>query len=826
MSKKIISVLLILCLLACHKDAEEETTTTKVTKHASESTAFLETALDCYVFDITQNPIPNAIIEVLGTVTQTDEMGYCRIPKILLDPLGTVLNVSKVGFQRSVVSIVPHNLGTVAKIQMQPIRTDLVYSSSSNVEIALSNSTIQVPKESVLNQDGTSHVGNVRFQFNTFETVRAIHHNVPSLRFAQAKDAPTQLLSFHYVYRFDLLDSSNNPLLLDNGSSATVTIDINSGNVELPSDATLWYYNGIASLWEKVIDISAKDSKYILPLIKTGYYAIAEASDFIQVDVDMKANNVKAAYHSFEFQTTSQSFSGLGYFNMQGFMNTFLPKSVPGSILISEPFCGDVIMQQTNQIFDQSEKIELIDSNVSVEAVTLSGSCNGNLISDFQYVIQRQNTFWVYPIGESNALIPLSLLGCFDDPIKVWGRSVTENVVSDVQTIQLTNPYILNPIDLCSNCDFGVVLKDKIVDPCNSEGIAIEAEITGGSGNFAFKWSTNETTKSIEVTASKTYCVTVTDQDEHCSSSTCIDVQAYSPLSIDYILKDASCGKNNGSIHVTPKNGKAPYIIKVLNTNYSKYGDIHENLEPEYYSIIVEDAGGCKKQVEVQILNSNSLDVEFKNFYACLGGQTDLGVDIKSGKAPYTYKWSNTATTETISVYAGTYCVTIKDAEMCEFTDCKNVENYQIQGTYYVSCDGTDYIGKSTNMTESFEYLSGGKINDYAKEQYVLRGNAIYEGMQCKYYIEMDLPHFEGLTAEAKHTSCVGCDDGAVTFNIDELATCVDCLIDDYTLGIFDINDLDNNLIGQNNTLGKGFYYAVVFSKDGCVIASKSVEIL
>ena len=59
----------------------------------------------------------------------------------------------------------------------------------------------------------------------------------------------------------------------------------------------------------------------------------------------------------------------------------------------------------------------------------------------------------------------------------------------------------------------------------------------------------------------------------------------------------------------------------------------------------------------------------------CNPGNTGIvALSVSGGVAPITYIWSNGATTQDISnLPAGTYCVTITDANGCTQSDCATI---------------------------------------------------------------------------------------------------------------------------------------------------------
>lgn len=86
--------------------------------------------------------------------------------------------------------------------------------------------------------------------------------------------------------------------------------------------------------------------------------------------------------------------------------------------------------------------------------------------------------------------------------------------------------------------------------------------------------------------------------------------------------------------------------------------------------------------VDVDNININgcplSLGASSKLKNVSFGGANDGAVTItpSKGTAPYTYLWSNSATTAGISgLTAGNYCVTITDANACKDVDCFDVGN-------------------------------------------------------------------------------------------------------------------------------------------------------
>ena len=88
------------------------------------------------------------------------------------------------------------------------------------------------------------------------------------------------------------------------------------------------------------------------------------------------------------------------------------------------------------------------------------------------------------------------------------------------------------------------------------------------------------------------------------------------------------------------------------------------------YNVSITDANGCTAAatgVVNQPSGALTSSVASSQDILCYGGNNgSVTLSVVGGTAPYTYLWSNGATTQNItSITAGTYSVTITDANNC-----------------------------------------------------------------------------------------------------------------------------------------------------------------
>ncbi|MBK7341634.1 MAG: T9SS type A sorting domain-containing protein [Saprospiraceae bacterium] len=190
---------------------------------------------------------------------------------------------------------------------------------------------------------------------------------------------------------------------------------------------------------------------------------------------------------------------------------------------------------------------------------------------------------------------------------------------------------------------------------------------TKGNGPFTYLWSTGETTQSIVPPHSGTYCVTISTADG-CTAQDCITVE---------IKSNPDCGveivahlQSNGGykLEAIPK-GVAPF------TYHWSTGSTDKTIlveKPGEYCVNVTDANGCEAKICYVVKETKDCSVEIQVVYD--GGKAKLTANAK-GTAPFTYHWSNGATTQTIVVEKpGEYCVNITDANGCESKACVTVK--------------------------------------------------------------------------------------------------------------------------------------------------------
>ncbi|WP_064497411.1 Ig-like domain-containing protein [Dokdonia donghaensis] len=237
--------------------------------------------------------------------------------------------------------------------------------------------------------------------------------------------------------------------------------------------------------------------------------------------------------------------------------------------------------------------------------------------------------------------------------------------VCDTATVTLT--YVMPP-------DPAIVDLD-----CNTDGTT-NIIITSPLGNqleYSIDGINFQSSTAFNNLQEGDYTVTVRDSDTGCIQSSASDItleniEVETPIEV----MPVSCFDGmDGTIDLEPSGGLAPYTY--LWSNGATTQDI-SGLAAGTYSVVVTDSYGCTFEIDAivtQPTNPLSATADTTNV-ACFGESTG-GIDLapEGGTEPYTFVWSNGATTEDISnLEAGSYTVTVVDANSCEVEGTFSVE--------------------------------------------------------------------------------------------------------------------------------------------------------
>lgn len=200
---------------------------------------------------------------------------------------------------------------------------------------------------------------------------------------------------------------------------------------------------------------------------------------------------------------------------------------------------------------------------------------------------------------------------------------------------------------------------------------SIDVLVSGGTPNFTYSWSTvtgSGLTPGVPNQSGLTagiYQVVVTD-DNGCSDFRFITLEEPTEISLDALVLNVSCfGENNGAINLEVSGGEIPYEYSWSNGATTK--NIY-NLTAGSYTVDITDRNGCTTSLTRNVtqpgeftLSTSVTDVD------CYGNNTGaIDLSLSGGNGPFQYEWSNNALTQDVTgLVAGTYAVTVTDANFC-----------------------------------------------------------------------------------------------------------------------------------------------------------------
>lgn len=193
------------------------------------------------------------------------------------------------------------------------------------------------------------------------------------------------------------------------------------------------------------------------------------------------------------------------------------------------------------------------------------------------------------------------------------------------------------------------------------------------SGGGTYKWSNNATTAAITVTTAGTYTVTVTSANG-CSSSTSKTVTVGTQPFLDIIGNRFVCQGSASSLSAVPIVTGSVYTWKFNGQIISGTAlSIPATLVAGTYSVTqsVVNAQGCTRTNVFDVIVYPKPRINLTNLsVTCNGKNANVTINIATvgGRPAYTYKWSNGATTQNLTVVNSsvtTYSVTVTDANGC-----------------------------------------------------------------------------------------------------------------------------------------------------------------
>lgn len=373
-------------------------------------------------------------------------------------------------------------------------------------------------------------------------------------------------------------------------------------------------------------------------------------------------------------------------------------------------------------------------SNLAAGNYTISVTDSAGCQSVVTAIIRADNTpLNVEPrvanttCGDDNGRIQVTVLnGTL--PFSYTLNGVTNTV--GIFTNLAANVYTLSVRD--SNGCIGTINNLSVVASPNSD-LATNITVTGnicvgnvtataqgrnGRAPYTYAWSTGSTAQTLTGLQQGNYIVTITDATG-CSRDTVVRVSNASLLLVTS-GQNASCsGVNNGAATINVPSGLQPF--RYIWSNGDTTANLR-NVAAGNYNLTVTDAAGCIRNASVEVRNDRTLQPIINTIPTPCGSALGSAAvtSVTNGNAPFTYLWSNGATTQSINnLNSGTYIVTVSENSGCRAivstvvgnTNANFSVNFNIINAACNSSNGTIIVSPRTGGIPPFTFAIGTNSN-------------------------------------------------------------------------------------------------------------------
>lgn len=289
------------------------------------------------------------------------------------------------------------------------------------------------------------------------------------------------------------------------------------------------------------------------------------------------------------------------------------------------------------------------------------------------------------------------------------GTVIPNENTPTLSNISQVGIYTLTVVNQNNNCsdDASVTINEDITSPvftasasnvidCANTNATLNVNITNSLSNLSYSWSADANgsissptdQQQITVTNAATYYVTVTNEDNGCSTENMIQVtENVTAPSISFSQpNEINCTNTSQNIMATvTANGNVTYNWTGAGIENGQGTDeITVNQGGTYTLNIVDDANGCPNSNTISVVDNRvyptaNADVATSDVIDCNNQTLDLDATASSGIGTLTYSWTaanggtitqNADTPNPTITAAGTYTVLVTDqSNNCTETD-------------------------------------------------------------------------------------------------------------------------------------------------------------
>jgi hypothetical protein len=180
---------------------------------------------------------------------------------------------------------------------------------------------------------------------------------------------------------------------------------------------------------------------------------------------------------------------------------------------------------------------------------------------------------------------------------------------------------------------------------CTASIGAINLTVSGGTSPYTYLWSNGATTEDLSGVAAGTYTVTITDANG-CTINMPFTVGTNDvTIAAIPVITNTTCTASIGAINLTVSGGTSPYTY--LWSNGATTEDL-SGVAAGTYIVTITDANGCTINMPFTV-GTNDVTIAAIPVITnttCTASIGAINLTVSGGTSPYTYLWSNGATTE------------------------------------------------------------------------------------------------------------------------------------------------------------------------------------